>query len=286
MIQSAIALVSAKVEAIDLEGNQRFTYAPPVSRETIARWQQMLDREYPRGPRFVKLLIHWEPGDPWQPIGRFFIWQAFNPKTIRIEPWILKALQGPAPRSRGHYCGAGYCYCDIKRNRWHDGTTKHVDRQQWSLFHETGLYATRWWGIQGLHGGHRYKWEQNEPASLVSAMQEKGNQPPMVGDLPYAPFDSRVLRAIRREHNIARAARRLSSLQQRKESLAKDEQDEALATQKILWDWCGQQVEEMWDEGLDLLPRLFEQQYGRAPVGHKMSTNYEAIEERALTALG
>ena len=71
----------------------------------------------------------------------------------------------------------------------------------------------------------------------------------------------------------------------KKESLVEEEKQEALATQRVLWDWAGQQIEEMWDEGLDLLPRMFEQQYGRAPVGHKVTTDYEAIEERALTAV-
>jgi hypothetical protein len=285
-MHSAREVVSAKVGSMDLAGNRWFSYQPPVSRPVIASWQRALDREFPRGPRYVRILLEWEAGDPWQPVGRFMLWQAFNPAHLRIEPWVLQALQGPAPRATGHYCGAGYCFCALKRNRWHDGTTKQIDMHQWRIFHETGLYATRWWCVQGIHGGHRYKWEQSEPAALISAMKEKASQPPEVGSLVYAPVDGRVLRAIRREHNIARAARRLESLQKRKQALDAEERAQALETQQLLWDWCGQQIEEMWDEGLDLLPRMFESEYGRAPVGHKVTTDYEAIEERALTAVG
>lgn len=285
-MHSAREVVAAKLDTLDLQANRRYTYTPPVSAATIASWQAALDREYRRGPRFARVLVYWEPGDPWQPVNRFFLWQAFHPTHIRIEPWILAALNGPSPRSTGHYCGAGYCYCDLKRNKWHDGATRHVDALTWRIYRETGLYATRWWVIQGKHGGHRYKWEQTEVSAVMSAMNGGENQPPMAGDQPYAPFDTRVLRAIRREHNISRAARRLESLQGRKEALVKEEIDEVLATQKLLWDWAGQQIEEMWDEGLDLLPRYFEDKYGRAPVGHKVTTDYEAIEERALTTIG
>lgn len=286
-MRSALEIAGDRVERMELHKVPAFTYTPPVSQRTIDRWQAMLDREYPRGPRFAHVMVRWEPGDPWESIGRFFLWQTVDPRFVQIEPWVLNALQGPSPRSTGHMCRDGYCLCELKRNRWHGGQGRHIDQHQWRIYQETGRYATRWWVVQGTNGGHRYQWDREEIASIVSQMKTGNAQPPDAGSLPYAPFDTRVLKAIRSEHNAAKASTRLLDLWKRKESLAKAEHAVALETQKVLWEWAGDQAEALWNEGgADRLPRFFEDQYGRAPIGHKLTTDYEAVEERMLTSVG
>lgn len=252
----------------------------PHSRDEIARWQAQLDQRHHRGDRSGRLLVLWEPGDPWEPIGRYFLWQAVDPKYITIEPWVLAALRGPSPRSTGHYCGQGYCPCDVKKDRWIGGASRFIDMQQWRIYQETSLYATRWWVIQGEHGGHRYRWDPTELASLLSSMKGHGTQPPDVCSLPFAPFDARVLRAIQSEKRAKIAADALDDLHKRRASLGLEERAEAERVAKALWEWTDHQAESLWDEGGAVLPRYFEEQIGRAPVGHTITTDYEKIEEQ------
>ena len=261
-----------------------FGYAPPVSDETIKGWQAELDRYYDRRPRGARVVIYWEPGDPWQPINRFFLGQAVDPRFVTIEPWVLAALKGPNPRSQGHYCGDGYCLCEVKRYRWEGGASRFVTGYQWRMYRDTGLYVTPWWVIQGSRGGHRYKWEKEEVASLVASIKGLGDQPPCAGDLPYAPFDQRVLRAIRGEWMAKRASDMLRSLSDRKDSMALEERDEAEKVARALWDWTGDQAEALWNEGADAIPIVLEMEYGRAPIGHKIDfARQERFEERSLT---
>ncbi len=253
----------------------------PHTPETIADWQAQLDARHDRTPRASRLLVRWEPGETWEPIDRYFLWQAVDPSHVTIEPWVLNALRGPHPRSTGHYCAPGYCLCEFKRNRWQGGATRFVDAHQWRIYQETGLYATRWWVIQGSHGGHRYCWEPGEFAAKVSQMKGHGTQPPDAGALPYAPFDERVLRAIRGEKRAKIAASVLDDMGKRRDKLVLEEQLEAERVAKALWEWQDQRAEELWSEGAYTLPRYFEEQIGRAPVGHRITTpDLDVLKER------
>jgi len=71
-----------------------------------------------------------------------------------------------------------------------------VDRTTWELFRETGCYGERWWVIQGDNGGHRYSLTDSELrfASAVSGGQAM--KVPKIAELPYVPFDNRVLKHI------------------------------------------------------------------------------------------
>lgn len=266
-----------------------FGYDAPVCPDTIADWQAQLDREFDRGLRGTKLLIRWEHSEPWQTLDRWVLWIAQDPRYVATEPWIERALNGPSPRSEGHYCAQGYCLCEEDgqhrdRKRWVGGATKFIDTQTWRIYRETGLYAWRWWVIQGKNGGHRYKWEKEELPCLVSQLKGLGDQPPAIGDLPYAPFDQRVLRAVRAEQKAARAARALKDVSLRKNDMALEDRDQAEAVAKALWDWTGKQAEDLWSEGADAIPIALEMEYGRAPIGHTIDfAAQERFEERYLT---
>jgi hypothetical protein len=280
-------MISALERALQRTNEPRLTvprlygYGAPVGDDTIIDWQSELDSRHWRGSRSSRLLIRYEAGDPWEPIGRFFLWQAVDPQYVEIEPWIRDALHGPNPRSTGHYCGAGYCLCELKRNRWVGGATRRIDGATWRIYHETGFYATRWWVIQGSRGGHRYRWETTELASVVSSQKGLGAQPPDAGALPYAPFDQRVMRAIRAEKRASDSANALMNLHQRRDALDREDKAEAARVAKALWQWQDEEAEKLWHDGAELLPRYFEDQLGRAPVGHKIRTpDYEQLEER------
>lgn len=284
-MQSALARALDKVADLPTFGETGpYNYGTPVSPTQVAEWQAQLDREFYRGPHFGRLLLRFDPGDPWQPINRFFLWQAVDPRYVKIEPWVLRALKGPSPRSTGHYCGDGYCLCAVKHNRWDKGATRHVDTLQWRIYRETGLYATRWWVLQGNRGGHRYAWETTELASLVSQMKTGERHPPEVCSLPPAPFDARVLKAIRLERRASGATRILGDLWRRRDQLTAEDKEAALAARREIMAWIDAQTETMMGEGLDILPQYFEELYGRAPVGHKVTTDYEKEEELFVTA--
>lgn len=261
-----------------------FGYDAPHSPETIAAWQRELDEVVPPTDRLSRLLIRYEPGDPWQPIGRYLLWQCVDPHHVSIEPWNRKALNGPSPRSTGHYCAPGWCFCEIKANRWTGGATKLVDSATWRLYHETGLYGQRWWTIQGHHGGHRFQWAPDELAPHVAQLKGKPTQTPAPGDLPFAPFDRRVIRAIMAERRANALSHALKSLGANKAALDAEDQADAEAKARAVWDWTGERVEALWDDGVELLPRYFEEQYGRAPVGMRDTFSHEDVERRWFDA--
>lgn len=169
-------------------------------------WQAALDAQHIPGT--ARLVVAWEPGDVWQPIHRWFLWQ--------VQPWHLsenhavkQELRGPHPRSTGHYCAPSRgCGC---RNEfgvpthtmaWKGGATRLIDRQTWELHRrierETGelVIPRRLWVIQGASGGHPFMVSPSEQ----KLRRELGQTPdvPSAGDLPYAEFDQRVLVALER----------------------------------------------------------------------------------------
>jgi hypothetical protein len=271
-----------------------FRYDPPVSPETLARWQARLDEESRVAERKGRLLIRWEAGEAWEPIQRFFLWQAVDPRHVEIEPWIRKALNGPHPRSTGHWCasgvdprtGARYCDCLLKRNRWVGGATRLIDRATWEIHRETGLYATRWWVIQGDSGGHRYRWGQDEPQVTIAQVKKLPTRPPYAGDLPYAPFDERVVQQIRKERRAAFLLQQLEDAHSRADALTAEETQAAQSAAKAVWDWADEEATRLWEEeGANRLPHYFAETYGRVRPGTKTAITQEridALEQRFL----
>lgn len=171
-------------------------------------WQAMLDAQHIPGT--ARLVVAWEAGDAWQPINRWMLWQLqpfsgvidgelvyFVDKTIREE------LQGPHPRSQGHYCSdTSQCLCAKKTGRWRGGAARLIDRRAWEIarayFHETGEWVRprRLWVIQGEMGGHPFSvgYDEERRRRAIGMTPDV----PSAGDLPYAEFDRRVLRALER----------------------------------------------------------------------------------------
>jgi hypothetical protein len=273
-----------------------FRYEPPVSKDTQRAWQRMLDAAVEPTERQARLVLRWEPGDVWQPIQRWMLWLCVDPKHTEIEPWVRAALKQAHPRATGHYCGVGvdtfgrpYCPDGVKPNhihkhKWVNGTTKVIDRQTWELHRDTGLYGTRWWTIQGHNGGHRYLWEPDELASVASRMRGGPPQTPEPGALPYAPFDARVIRQVLMER---RAAQILDALNKAAsaDTLRAEEQAQAEQVARMLWDHMDEQAYALWHDGAEILPRYFEDTYGRMPTGSKLSVSGEAMERQEHAAL-
>lgn len=226
-----------------------------------AQWrrdQAELERVIPRQDGVSWLYVRWENTDGWAPANRLLLWQVRPLDDTDAD--IIAALQAKAPRSQGHYCGGkGHCpevggapTCPDPKFRWVGGYRHsgwQISQQQWDIYREIGRYAEPWWVVQGDRGGHRkllFDWEQ-ELMGLHSGGTHQNV--PTIGDLPFAPFDQRVLRWVT-EYDLLRTwqGKYLKNFDQR--GWKDVERDEATAKKALgpLWaSWLLAQVDEMYD---------------------------------------
>lgn len=268
-----------------------FRYDPPVSESTVREWQADLDHLFPPSDRLSRLVLRWESGDIWQPIQRWIIWQCEDPKLIELPPLVREALQRPHPRSLGHYCASGFnpttgklwCMCQIKANRWRGGANAHVDRATWELYRDTGLYGRRWWTIQGNKGGHRFQWNPSEFEARFSAMNGGPQQTPDPGDLPYAPFDGRVMERLAPLDKVRQWSMMVDYATRHPDQLDAEEEQEAIAFKKALFKHIDWGIEEAWELGGGALKQYLRESVGRKKVGSEEDVDYEAIESQFMS---
>lgn len=209
-------------------------------------WERQLWTIAPPSNFISWLKLRWEPGDAWEPIERWFIWQMRHPRFVRPE--VLAELRGPHPRSRGHYCATGWCPCDMKANRWRDGAARLIDRAQWELFQETGHYGTRWWCIQGDAGGHRHRLDSVEARVMRIMTRGAVTDTPAPGDLPYAEWDVRVFRKVAEKDRVRMWKGVTDYVNRNHETLNAEERDEGQRAQAALWSWLESQAKHTVDK--------------------------------------
>jgi hypothetical protein len=211
-------------------------YSKPVPEA----WERAVWSIAPPSNFLTWLKIVWEPGDVWEPVERYMIYQMRAPRLCRPE--ILAALRGPSPRSTGHYCAQGYCLCAMKANRWRGGATSMIDYAQWRLFQATGHFGKRWWCIQGDQGGHRHQLDQIE--AKVSRIFGGPSDTPAPGDLPYADFDLRTFRKVA-ELDRVRMWKGVTDYTMRNHAtMDAEEKDEGERARWALWSWLESQVKQ------------------------------------------
>lgn len=149
-------------------------------------WQQELERIAPRSDDISWLLLRWEPGDPWERAERWVVWQ-MRP-FHRANPMVRQDLVGRSPRDRGRF--------DRVLGEFVPDPDCNVSLQQWRLYRETGCYGTPYWIVQGRQGGHKRRWDRVESALIRMHTQTDDPDPPAIGDLPYCPFDQRVVQKL------------------------------------------------------------------------------------------
>jgi hypothetical protein len=238
-------------------------------------WARSLATVTPVSERITYLWLRWEPGDKWEPIHRWFIWQMRPLRFVRPE--VLRELRGPHPRSTGHYCADGYCMCAMKKNGWRGGVTRLIDRAQWELFQETGHFGTRWWCIQGHSGGHRHRLDQIE--AKVSRINGGPNDTPAPGDLPYADYDLRVFRKVAELDRVRMWKGVTDYVNRNHATMDAEERDEGERARAALWSWLESQVkhtvEKIGHSGAQALRDVAPRVLGK-PVQH---VNEEAVHE-------
>ena len=222
------------------------------SRSLPEEWERRLWTIAPPSNFTTYLRLRWEPGDRWEKIERWMIWQMRHPRFVRPE--VLKELRGPHPRSTGHYCSSdsfsqcGARLCKTHPNRWVGGAARLIDRAQWELFQETGHYGTRWWCIQGDHGGHRHRLDRTE--ARVARIMTKGHvtDTPAPGDLPYADFDSRTFVKVAALDKVRMWKGVTDYVYRNHATMDAEERDEGQAAQRALWSWLESQVSRTVDK--------------------------------------
>jgi len=166
-------------------------------------WQADLDRIAPTGGRANWLKIAWMPGETYEPVQRWVIYEVIT-QLHTVPPDFLADIRGPDPRTIGFWGrDKGESF-----DRWHSDSL--VSHAQWKLFNETGGYPNLTWIIQGDRGGHLYKLGPTEISALEEAGGDLGTDTPLPGDLPYADYDKRVASKLAERDRLRRWRRGMS----------------------------------------------------------------------------
>lgn len=222
-------LTAPSMAAVSRAGAVRDEYrtTPPVNEKTLANWRQRLRMVSPHHDQLSFLHLVWEPGWPWEPVGRWMLFECLPLDFVDGE--IIKDLQGVDPATLNT----------------HDAITGEITQKtlvtamQWRLFRETGRYCRPWWVIQGEGGGHKVFLSDIEKKLLRMAGYPEDFPSP--GELPYAPFDNRVLDQVQRHDKLQRAN---GDIKRMARMSATGNADRAKTLRRQLVAWLGGQMEE------------------------------------------
>jgi hypothetical protein len=156
-----------------------------LHRDVPRDWETRLAELSPPTNRFTWLRLRWEPGVAWEePVERFIIDQMMPARmmTSEFHKGILEQLERSTP-PQGYY--------DQVLGRYVHEDHCLITTRAWELFRLTNCWATSFWVIQGSHGGHQ--WEFTAAEKKLLRFMGLPDEAPAPGDLPYAPFDERVV---------------------------------------------------------------------------------------------
>lgn len=200
---------------------------PPVD---LPRWQAELEAAFGRPNEYVswlRLVWHGDPGE-----ARLVIYQMVPQPATSAGVW------GPDQKIVSDQAGH-----EIPDPRFVlDLHPELLSTQTWQLFQETGCYGQPFWIIQGRNGGHKRRFSKVE-GRLLKATGHPTGMPPALGDLPYAPFDQRVLAALAPLDRM-RTWTLATSMHEADPALLDAEERKALADgQREVQKWLAEQIE-------------------------------------------
>lgn len=200
-------------------------------------WQATLDRIAPPGGRLSWFRLVWVPGDPWEEVCRWVIYQMLP--IDRTPALIRDDLMGPSPRERGRY--------DDVLGRFIPDAYCNVSLLQWQLYQDTGCYGRMYWIVQGTKGGHKKAFNRAE--SVVSRLNGGPKQPPLIGDLCYATPDNRTFDKIAK-NDLVRTYSYLLDKADGADPELFDAHDQRILDEMRgqVWKWLADQVAEAIEE--------------------------------------
>lgn len=231
------------------------SYETPLDLEP---WQKRLNDLFPPNEEISHLKIVWEPGYDWDRLGRFILYQMLPPARVPVlvQPW----LEGPDPRDFTYYD-------ETKKEVVRRRGAPLISHQQWRLYRETGgYYGMPYWVVQGDSGGHKIKFTKAE-RMIARIKGHPTGEPPRIGELPYAPFDERVIEKLIKVDEMRTYNLLVDFSMRSPEQLERDEERGAEEAKERLWSWIESQVGKWIDElphggveriaGLDRPVRIF-----------------------------
>ena len=73
----------------------------PVDAGTLQRWRDDLATISPKNDQTSFLHLVYEPGWPWEPVGRFMLYDC---PPVGVTKWeFLEEVRGPSPETKTHY---------------------------------------------------------------------------------------------------------------------------------------------------------------------------------------
>jgi hypothetical protein len=179
----------------------------PISPYRNPEWDAELHRIAPRSDTAPWLHLMWEPGEPWEPVGRWVVYRMTHPDGLPggMRELVMKDMNGPSPRSRGRWVQKSIPTAFVDpdgRPVMRKGVEVYendpgcfISTRQWQLYRDTGHVGTPYWIIQGTAGGHKRRWSEQE--RKTSLLFGGPSEPPTIGDLCYAEPDERVWQKLR-----------------------------------------------------------------------------------------
>jgi hypothetical protein len=204
-------------------------------RKVPAGWQEQLDAEFNGRQNLARLIIRWEPGDPWAPIQRWNLWQIL-PKARHPDNILTPMLEGPNPREFGYYDWKAQRF--IKRRG-----APMISLSQWLCHQETGGIPLRYWSLEGdpEEGGHKTTYNRVE--KMISRINGGTGKPPVQGTLPYIPFGEPTVRKLRMMDRIQRNTLAVDHYLSNSEQYDRREEEAVLRMQEEVWKFLGERVE-------------------------------------------
>ena len=174
------------------------------SREPDPSWVIALNDAFPpQEGRRHRLRIVWEPGEDVgvrglpRIVDRWFLYELAPMNDGMVRLGIKELLDGPAPIEMLRYDTFVRRWVPTETGRW-----PFFSQPQWEMYRETDCVAIPCWVIQGDHGGHAFQFSENYAA--LCRFRKMPDAPPAPGELPYAPFDQRVIRALQRNARLVK----------------------------------------------------------------------------------
>jgi hypothetical protein len=180
-----------------------FSWAETPPRE----WVDDLARISPPLDRLAHLELWWEAGFPWSPVQRWVTYQltplSTMPYLAQLDYAELMDLEHPC-RCSSIWTAGGMCstclepwpcscgsHTDAEAMRC--GRCKRVRSQGRTNLMDAfrrGYRAAPLWVLQGEHGGHKFRYTNDE--RMVAKELGMAETPPEPGSLPFARWDYRV----------------------------------------------------------------------------------------------
>lgn len=158
------------------------------SQEPPPEWVRRLREVSPLSDVVSWLDLRWHPD--------YQRWVLYECVPIRYvsDNALIEELQGPDADSA-------------------EGEALSVSRYQQEMFRKHRVHARPCWIIQGEHGGHQVVYGE----STKELCKAKGlpTEPPKPGDLPFAPFDERVVQQILRMSKLVKVRGDLAEFKRR-----------------------------------------------------------------------